>query len=88
MVGDVQTCTILKKTIYKLYLMRYATEKVGKKSGMVEVLIMLQSKAFNWVDHRYLAAIPIEFCCGPVYWGQFAAMCNDTSFGVKMNCNV
>lgn len=53
-----QTCAVPGRSIHdNLHLMRYITNRIMKEPRMgVTLMYMVQSKAFNRVDHCYLEA--------------------------------
>ena len=87
LVGDAQTCAIPNRSIHdNLHLTRYIIERVGKEPGMGGALINLdQSKAFDRVDHQYLAAVLRAAGFGPVFRGWIAAMYSNICSVVKVN---
>jgi hypothetical protein len=66
--------------------MRYIVERVGNKPGFGGALINLdQSKAFDRVDHRYLAAVLKAAGFGPVFRGWIASMYSGICSVAKIN---
>lgn len=84
LVRKAQTSVIPNRSI--LYLMRYIIEKAGTKAGVGGALINLdQPKAFDWVEHRYLAAVLKTTGFRPVSRGWIAAMHSYTGLVVKIS---
>ncbi len=87
LVGEAQTCAIPGRSIHdNLHLVRYIIERVSNKPGFGRAMINVdQSKAFDRVDHRYLAAVLRAAGLGPVFRGWIASMYSGICSVVKLN---
>lgn len=87
LVGEVQTCTILSRSINdNFHLLYYFLERVRKISGKSGTLVPLnQSKAFYRVDHWYLTVVLEGAGLGPNFRVWVAALYNDIVFIVRVN---
>ena len=66
--------------------MRYLVERVGSRFGFGGALVNLdQSKAFDRVDDRYLAAVLRAAGFGPVFRGWIATIYSGICSVVKLN---
>ncbi|GAB1597330.1 hypothetical protein Ahia01_000009400 [Argonauta hians] len=87
LIGRAQTCAIPGRSIHdNLHLTRYIFDRVASESGLGGALINLdQSKAFDRVDHQYLAAVLRAAGLGPVFRGWVTKMYSNVSSVVMVN---